>query len=270
MADLKASYTGSIPKYYDNCLGPAWFDAFAQDLAKRVPSNPPGNVLEIACGTGLVTRYLRERLDPAVSLFATDISNAMLDYARNRIGGREGIEWREADAAKLPFADGAFGAVVCSFGVMFVPDKQAAFSEARRVLMPGGAFIFNVWDRIEDNPCARVNAQVVDAMFPGDAELRFTTPYEMHDPSLLRQYLAEARFTETRLEKKQVRVDNVSARSVAEGQIRGSPRSLLIGKRGVPLEDVVDKVTAALAKMGGADPFRALANAIVVEAVADL
>ena len=268
MADLKSSYSGSIPEYYDNCLGPAWFDAFAQDLARRVPSNPRGNVLEIACGTGLVTRYLRERLDPTLRLFATDISKAMLDYARDRIGERGGIEWREADAAKLPFADGAFGAVVCSFGVMFVPDKQAAFSEARRVLVPGGVLIFNVWDRIEDNPCARVNAEVVEAMFPGDAELRFTTPYEMHDPSLLRQYLADARFNESRLERIGVRVDNVSAHSVAEGQIRGSPRSLLIGKRGVPLEEVVDRVTEALAKMGGADPLRARANAIVVEAVA--
>lgn len=268
MADVKASYTGSIPEYYDGCLGPAWFDAFAQDLARRVPPKPLGDVLEIACGSGLVTRRLRERLDPALRLVATDLSKAMLDFARGKLGDRPGIEWREADAASLPFADGEFGAVVCSFGVMFVPDKKGAFREARRVLREGGVFVFNVWDRIEDNPCARVNAEVVEEMFPGDAELRFRTPYEMHDPAQLRQLLAEARFTESRLEKTQVRIDNVSARTVANGQIRGSPRSLLIGKRGVSLDEVVDKVTAALAKMGGADPLRAPANAIVVEAVA--
>ena len=105
MVDVKASFTGSIPEYYDSCLGPAWFDAFAVDLAQRLPVKPPGDVLEIACGTGLVTRRVRERLDPAVRLVATDLSKAMLDYARGKLSGRQGIEWREADALNLPFAD---------------------------------------------------------------------------------------------------------------------------------------------------------------------
>lgn len=268
MADMKASFTGSIPEYYDSCLGPAWFDAFAEDLAQRLPAKPPGDVLEIACGTGLMTRRLRARLDPSVRLTATDLSQAMLDYARGKLADRRGIEWREADALKLPFADGAFGAVVCAFGVMFVPDRQAAFREARRVLKPGGVFLFDVWDRIEENPCAAVNAQVVESLFPGDPELRFRIPFEMHDPALLRELLAGARFRETRLENKRIQIDRVSARTVATGQIRGTPRSLLIEKRGVALEEVVDKVSAALAKMGGADPLRASANAIMVEASA--
>jgi SAM-dependent methyltransferase len=268
MADVHASFTGSIPEYYDSCLGPAWFDAFAQDLAQRLPAKPPGDVLEIACGTGLVTRRLRARLDPAVRLVATDLSKAMLDYARAKLADRRGIEWREADALKLPFGDGEFGAVVCAFGVMFVPDKAAAFREARRVLRPGGVFLFNVWDRIEENPCAAMNAQVVEGLFPGDPELRFRTPFEMHDPALLRGLLAGARFRETRIENKRIQIDRVSARSVATGQIRGTPRSLLIEKRGVSLDDVIDNVTTALAKMGGADPLRAQANAIVVEAIA--
>lgn len=268
MADVHASFTGTIPEYYDSCLGPAWFDAFAQDLARRLPAKPRGDVLEIACGTGLVTRRLRARLDPSVRLTATDLSTAMLDFARGKLADRRGIEWREADALKLPFGDGEFGAVVCAFGVMFVPDRQAAFREARRVLRPGGLLLFDVWDRIEENPCAAVNAQVVEGLFPGDAELRFRLPFEMHDPALLRELLVGARFRETRLENRRIQIGRVSARTVATGQIRGTPRSLLIEKRGVALEEVVDKVTAALAKMGGADPLRAPANAIMVEALA--
>ena len=141
MADVRASFSGSIPEYYDRCLGPAWFDAFAADLARRLPAKPPGDVLEIACGTGLVTRRLRERLDSTVRLVATDLSNAMLDYARAKLSESKDIAWREADAVKLPFGDGEFGAVVCAFGVMFVPDKQAAFREARRVLKEGGILL---------------------------------------------------------------------------------------------------------------------------------
>lgn len=266
MVDPKASFTGSIPEYYDSCLGPAWFEPFAADLAQRLAARPPGDVLEIACGTGLLTRRLRERLDPALRLVATDLSKAMLDYARDRLRGVAKIDWREADATRLPFGDGEFGAVVCSFGVMFVPDRQAAFKEARRVLKEGGIFLFNVWDRIEENPHALANAQVIEELFPADEEVRFRTPFEMHDPALLRRLLAGSGFEEVRIEKKRIRTDGVSARNVALGQIRGTPRALLLEKRGANLDDVVEIVTAALARIGGADPYRAPAQAIVVEA----
>ncbi|HXX85354.1 MAG TPA: methyltransferase domain-containing protein [Casimicrobiaceae bacterium] len=266
MVDISASFSGSIPEYYDSCLGPAWFDAFAADLAQRLPSKPPGNVLEIACGTGLLTRRLRKRLDPSVRLVATDLSKAMLDYARGKLGGANGIEWREADAVKLPFDDGEFGAVVCGFGIMFVPDKEAALGEARRVLKDGGILLFNVWDRIEENPHGAAYAEVIEGLFPGDEEMRFRIPYEMHDPALLRHLLAQAQFGDVLIEKKRLQLDSASARTIATGQIRGTPRSLLIEKRGVLLDEVVEKVTAALAKIGGRDPYRGPIQAVVVEA----
>jgi len=268
MADVRASFTGSIPEYYDRCLGPAYFDAFAADLAQRLPAKPPGAVLEVACGTGLVTRRLRERLDPSVRLMASDLSKAMLDYAHGKLRDMEGIEWHEADACKLPFGDGEFGAVVCAFGIMFVPDKAAAFREFRRVLKGGGSLLFNVWDRIGALPHSLALAELIEGMFPGDAEMRFRTPYEMHDPALLRQFLAGAQFQEVRIEPKQIRIGGVSARNLAIGSIRGTPRSLLIEKRGVSLDEVIDKATVALAKVGGADPYHAPAQAIVVEACA--
>lgn len=270
MVDVAANFTGSIPEFYDSCLGPAWFDTFAADLAQRLPAKPPGDVLELACGTGIVTRRLRERLDPTRRLVASDLSKAMLDFARSKLIDRKGIEWREADAAKLPFGDGEFGAVVCAFGIMFVPDKRAVMREARRVLKTGGILLFNVWDRIEQNPHAAVSAEVIEQLFPGDEEIRFRLPFEMHDLALLRKLLAEARFQETRIEKKQIQVRGVSARNIAIGQVRGTPRSLLIEKRGVSLDEVVERVTAALAKVGGADPYSAPANAVVVEARADV
>jgi ubiquinone/menaquinone biosynthesis C-methylase UbiE len=130
VTDVAADFTGSMPEYYDRIMGPAQFDAFAADLVGRLSTRPPGDVLEIACGTGIVTRRLRERLDSRLRLVASDLSRSMLDYARQKLGGMRGIEWREADAAALPFKDASFGAVVCAFGVMFVPDKKAVFREA--------------------------------------------------------------------------------------------------------------------------------------------
>lgn len=264
MIALNASFAGSIPEYYDRCLGPAWFDAFAEDIVGRLPPTASGDVLEIACGTGLVTRRMRDRLDSSIRIVATDISKAMLDYACAKLN-REGIEWREADAAKLPFGDGEFGAVVCAFGVMFVPDKRAALREARRVLKAGGTFLFNVWDRIEENPHAAANAKVLSGLFPGDKEMASTSPYELYDEHLLERLLIEAGFGRMSIEKKRVQVDGVSARTIAIGHIRGSPRSLLLEKRGMSVDEVIELATAAIAAVGG-DPYRASVQAVVVEA----
>jgi len=265
MASASATFSG--PQYYDKHLGPIQFDPFAAELARCLPPRPPGDVLEIACGTGLVTRRLRERLDAALRLTATDLSASMLDYAKAQPSPHSGIEWREADALQLPFADGAFGAVVCGFGIMFVPDRQAMLREARRVLVKGGILLLSVWDRVEENPHALAGAEVIEAMFPGDAEMRFRIPYEMHDPALLRQLLAGADFRDARIETKRIPFEGVNPHHIATGQIRGTPRSALIAKKGVALELVIDKVAAELASRGG-NPYRGHAQGLIVQAQA--
>jgi ubiquinone/menaquinone biosynthesis C-methylase UbiE len=266
MTGVSANFSGSIPQYYDRCLGPAWFDKFATDLARRLAASPGGDVLEIACGTGLVTRRLRERLAPGVRLVASDLSKAMLEYAK-ATRGVSGIEWREADACKLPFGDAQFGAVVCAFGFMFVPDKKAACAEARRVLREGGTLLFNVWDRVEENPHTLTISRVFEELFPGDSEMQFARiTHGMYAPALLRELITGARFKEVRIEPRRMEVVCPDALTLATGMLRGTPRVSLIEQRGKKLEDVIERATAALAKAGGAKPFRSHAQAIVVEA----
>ncbi len=264
---VSASATFAGPAYYDDCLGPLLLELFAVDLARRVPEHPAGDVLEIACGTGLVTKELRERLSPAVRLVATDVSRAMLDFAQAKPGVRPGIEWREADAMKLPFEDHEFAAVVCGFGMMFMPDRQAALTECRRVLKEGGVLVFNVWDRIEENPHALANDLVLEALFPGDAQVNYRFPYEMGDPGALRKVLAAAGFGEVRIETKRITVAAADPRRIATGQIRGTGRAALIEQRGVSLDAVIDKVAEALAIAGG-NPYYGPAQAVVVIAEA--
>jgi SAM-dependent methyltransferase len=264
-ANARATFGGSIPEYYDRCLGAAYFGPPAAELARRVPAKPAGDVLEIACGTGLVTGRLRARLDPSVRLVATDLSAAMLSYARGNVG-KAGIEWREADACQLPFADRSFAAVVCALGLMFVPDKARAFAEARRVLAPGGTLFVSVWDRIEENSTGLVGAEALEALAPGDPDLVFRTQYELADTTLLQELAAGAGFTDVRIEPVALEVAGASARMLATGQVRGTPRATLIRNKGFDLDQVIDTVTEALARHGGADPYRASSRAIFVEA----
>jgi SAM-dependent methyltransferase len=267
MAQPPADFSGSIPEFYDRIMGPAHFDAFGAELARRLPSRPRGDVLEVACGTGLVTRHLRGRASPDVKIVATDISKAMLDYARRKPDAERGVEWREADACKLPFEDGAFGAVVCAFGVMFVPDKAACFREARRVLRKGGTFLFDVWDGLENNPHGRVAAEVIEGLLPDDPAATFgSIPYHFNDRATIGRLLEDAAFALARIDTVRVACTCPSAREFATGQLRGTPRSLILQERGIPVDAVIEKVAAALASMGGAEPFRYTAQALVVEA----
>ena len=258
-----ASFTG--PSHYDELLVPVQFGPFALELVARIPADVCGPVLEIACGTGALTRPLRERLPASVELVATDLSPGMLDYARMRSQGRAGISWREADAQQLPFGDGLFGAVACAFGFMFCPDRQAALREARRVLAPGGLLAFTVWDRIDENPHALACAQVLEDRFPGDAQMKFRTPYEMGDDGLLEGLLGAAGFTDVTIETLRLPIQGVDPHALASGQIRGTPRSALLAERGVSLDDVIAEVAAALARQGGR-PYAGHGQAKVVTA----
>ena len=160
-------FAGSIPGIYEKLLVPLIFAPYAEDLAARVAARAPARVLEIAAGTGVVTRALAIALPASAAIVATDLNPGMLETAV-QVGTTRPVQWRPADAMKLPFADAEFDVVVCQFGVMFFPDKCQAFAEARRVLRPGGAFLFNAWGRIEDNEFADVVTTSLASLFPAD------------------------------------------------------------------------------------------------------
>ena len=188
-------FAGSIPQLYEQYLVPLIFEPCAVDLAARVVSRRPLRVLEIAAGTGVVTRHLARDLPPDASIVATDLNQPMLDQAQ-ALGTRRPVEWRVADAQQLPFADASFDAVVCQFGAMFFPDKPHAYGEARRVLRDGGAFLFNVWDDIVDNEFAETVIAALATRYPADPP-RFLarTPHGYHDRAAIGQHVAGGGFT---------------------------------------------------------------------------
>lgn len=223
-------FAGSIPEFYETYLVPLIFRPYAADLASRLASKPVTRVLEIAAGTGVLTRAMDAALPCAVSIVATDLNQPMLDHARS-VGAGRAVQWRQADAMSLPFEDATFDAVVCQFGVMFFPDKAKAYSEARRVLEPGGTFLFNVWDRIEENDFADTVTTALQTLFPDDPP-RFLarTPHGYHDRATIEEDLARGGFTAA------PEVATVTARSRAS-----SPRSAAIAYcHGTPLRNEIE------------------------------
>jgi SAM-dependent methyltransferase len=186
---------GSLPMMYQSHLVPLIFEPYAADLAARLATRPVRRVLEIAAGTGVVTRALTTSLPDTVSIVASDLSQPMLDEAA-AIGTRRPVEWRQVDAMQLPFEDASFDAVVCQFGVMFFPDKARAFAEARRVLRRGGLLLFNVWDRLEVNEFASAVTVALESLYPADPP-RFLArvPHGYADCPTIERALADGGFT---------------------------------------------------------------------------
>ncbi|HEY0519749.1 MAG TPA: class I SAM-dependent methyltransferase [Ilumatobacteraceae bacterium] len=231
--DADLVFTGSIPELYERYLVPLIFQPYADDLAARVSARAPDAILEIAAGTGVVTRAVASALPQSSAITATDLNQPMIDHAA-ALGTARPVTWRQADAMDLPFPDRSFDVVICQFGAMFFPDRVAAYSEMRRVLRPGGAAIFNVWDRIERNEFALAVTDGVGTLFPEDPP-RFLvrTPYAYHDTDRIRRDVLAAGFSESST------VDSVAARSRAAsctfpaiGFCQGSPLRGEIESRG--------------------------------------
>ena len=205
-----AEFVGSVPEFYERYLVPLIFGPYAEDLTRRVRDSAAQSVLEVACGTGVVTRALAAGLHPDVAIFASDLNQPMVDHAA-RMGTAREVSWRQADVGDLPFEDGSFDAVVCQFGVMFFPDRPKAFAEIRRVLRPGGTFVFNTWDRIETNEFANVVAAAAASVFPDDPpDFLARTPYGYFDSQDICGDLSAGGFDE------HVEIDVLEARSHAD------------------------------------------------------
>ena len=267
MTTNDATFAGSIPALYDRHLGPVLFEPYAADKVRRLARLSEGAILETASGTGIVTQRLASALPAAVRIVATDLNQPMLDHASSK-PGMERVEFRQADALKLPSGDGQFDAVVCQFGVMFFPDRVAAYREARRVLKPNGQLVFSVWDSLMRNP---LSATVTDAMathFPHDPP-RFLArvPHGYHDAAAIRADLATAGFTTVAIETVALTARAASHRDPAIGFCQGSPmRGEIEARDPDGLQAATDAVADALAARFGTGAIEAPMQALVITA----
>jgi ubiquinone/menaquinone biosynthesis C-methylase UbiE len=263
-------FAGSIPEIYDRYLVPLIFEPYAVNVAARINKIAPSHVLETAAGTGVLTRAMAARLSQAARIVATDLNQPMLDYAKARHSGadRERIEWKQADAQALPFPDQSFDAVVCQFGVMFFPDKVQGYKEARRVLKPGGQFIFTVWDKISENDFADAVTQSLASVFPNDPP-RFLarTPHGYHDETQIRSDLKNAGFAKVSVDDVPATSKAASALDPAIGFCQGTPlRNELEARDPARLEDATKQAASAVADRYGSGAIEGRMRALVISA----
>ena len=265
MSSSAAGFSGSVPAFYDLHLGPVLFEPYATDLVSRLPTGDRLRVLEIACGTGIVTRRLQEAL-PDAAIVATDLNEAMTDYARAAVPA-PGISWQQADAQALAFDDASFDVVVCQFGFMFLPDKVRGFREARRVLSSDGVLLANVWQSMEANPAAGAIHATLAKLFPADPPRFMETPYGYHDTELIRADMREAGWKDVELEDVHVQGLGPSAADFAAGFTLGSPLAHELAERDANVDTVTHALTDALIPVGGEHPFKPGLAATVISAV---
>lgn len=261
MSEREAIFAGSVPENYHRYLVPLIFDEYARDLAGRTKVSQDGTVLEIACGTGILTRHLRASLPVTTSIVATDINPPMLEVAQAELEGLEAIGYRTADGTALPFPDASFEAVVCQFGVMFFPDKDLGYREAARVLKPAGTFIFNVWDSLDHNVFSRDVHEKVVELFPEDPPQFLALPYEYHDISRIKMQLQAAGFEDIHFFVLPRESRAPSAREVALAYAKGTPLAVQLAERrieDVALEQVHNMITERYGKGAVAAPMQAI------------
>jgi len=264
--DRNVVFAGAIPQNYDRYLGPVIFEPYAEDLVSRLKGRKVERVLEVACGTGIVTRRLRDALPPSTEIVATDLNPDMFEFAKAKFIQGENVLWQQADASVLPFPDNSFDAVVCQFGLMFVPDKAAAMRESHRVLRSRCIFLFNVWDSFANSPFAKIAHTTIASFFDRDPPKFYEIPFSLHDSKVVRELLQNALFEKIESFSVTKPCRSASARDFATGLVRGNPVGIEAEERRVDPEKLVEAVSTRLGQRFGARLFESTMRAIVWQA----
>ena len=249
--------------FYDQFFGPLFFEPYAVEVANRIEKGLNGTALEIAAGTGRVTRHLRQHIAPSATLIASDLSDEMLAEARKNLNDA-GIEWQHIDAQQLPFNDNSVDLIVCCFGYMFVPDKPRAFAEAYRVLKPGAQFLFTTWDKLETNAISFITTSIAKEYLEAPPAPSDNMATSMWDDTIIQSLLQDAGFSKISIERVQQWSVSPTAKEAATGLVKGSPYYQQIRQRNLAwIDELKIKVENELAQKFGTAPMRAPLSALI-------
>jgi ubiquinone/menaquinone biosynthesis C-methylase UbiE len=189
MSDFEKQDFRSIARVYDEFFVPALFQQWADHTLDAAHVQTGQHVLDIACGTGVVSRAAAARVGASGSVIGFDINEGMLAVAAHR---SPEIEFRQGNASALPFEDARFDAVVCQFGLMFFPDRPLALQEMMRVLRPGGHLAVTVWDSLDHTPGYKTLIDLLFDLFGEEAAAEMRPPFVLGNTNELQSIFAQA------------------------------------------------------------------------------
>lgn len=263
MAASERVWADDMPEAYDRWLVGPVFRPFAVDLAERASRIPARTVLELAAGTGVLTREL---VSSGREVVATDLNPPMV---RRGAANVPEATWLPADAMKLPFGTGQFDLVACQFGVMFLPDKTKGFGEVRRVLSPGGTFLFNTWGPLAEHEMESAVTAALKDLLPDDPPTFLASvPHGYADPAAVVADVRAGGFAGVDLTTVVLEGRAESAADVATGYCLGTPLRAAIQQRG-DLAAVSASLTSRLQEQFGSGAVSWRMSAHVVTATGD-
>jgi SAM-dependent methyltransferase len=247
-ASATYSLSGSAAERYERNMVGAIFAPFAGGLLEQATLCEGEQVLDAACGTGIVARLAWSQVAPSGRVLGLDVNHAMLEVAR-RIGDAERIEWREADAAAMPFAEGSFDVALCHHGLQYFQDRRSALAEMRRVLRPTGRLALSVWRPVAFNPGHAVFADVLERRVGAEAAATRRAPFKLCDRGEIRALLTGAGFRDVavRLDARVARFP--SAEAMIRIMMEGTPLGAAMGKADSSLlQSVIAETTQGLSE----------------------
>jgi ubiquinone/menaquinone biosynthesis C-methylase UbiE len=260
------TFSSSVSQYYDDCLGPMFFEPYAIEVAKRIDPASVQVALELACGTGRVTRHLRNVIPANAKLIASDISSDMMAVAKEKLSSVN-IDWQIVNAEELPFDSNSIDLVVCCFGYMFVPDKIKAYDEAHRVLKPGGMLLLTTWDKLEHNGASYVCRVIMEKYLTEPLPETYNLAVSMNDDEVIKKDLQHAGFSKVTVERVNKISESRSAREAVEALTQGgSVYDDILKRNPAWINEMKETAEKELSEKFGASPIRAPIRALITQA----
>ena len=246
MSAFSLSFSGSIPDSYDKFIFPPNIKPFAEAMSERIAQLNPDNVLETATGTGACSAHLLSLVPDTIQFTLTDISDAMLKKARQKLDNHPQVRFDLIDASSLPYPDNSFDLQFSMFGLMFYDDQVKALSEARRVLKPGGTMLTAVWDAMEYNTLHDAFYSRLEKFY-GSYHCGFKdVPHNCANLNNLKLMIEKAGFTDFSIHVVRRTLGPVPALDTSKGYVLGTPLYNEFIELGINPEEVVDRISADL------------------------
>lgn len=247
MSSFSLSFSGPIPESYDRYVFPLNLKPFADAMAEKIVSLSPKQVLETATGTGACSAHILSKLPDTIQFTLTDISNAMLDRAREKMVRATNISFETVNACLLPYPDEHFDLQISLFGLMFYDDKEKALSEAYRVLKKKGTMLMAVWDAIRYNTLHSVFYHHLTRFTDNKHRAFQDVPHNCSSLDMLKELIESAGFTDFSIHVVQRPIGPVSTADACKGYIMGTPLYNELIESGIDPEEMVLKMSASLA-----------------------